>query len=204
MYFNREEVRQKYCNTNRYKTKNFTNRILFEIKLFSEKLFPKFFDGNNKVLQFFEVSHVEFCQIQANFRPCFLSNFTLTRRVKNFEHLPEQKCWKCNRIYVDKRTCDFCRTIQPLSSHTNYFDYLDLPPTFELNATELKNHFRRIQTIIHPDKFAKRDVQEMSLSNDHSAYLNNAYRSLKDPVTRADYLIKLLQKGNEIYNTFVR
>ncbi|HYT98295.1 MAG TPA: Fe-S protein assembly co-chaperone HscB [Casimicrobiaceae bacterium] len=73
----------------------------------------------------------------------------------------------------------------------NYFDLFQLPQRFGCDPISLENAYRRLQTEVHPDRFASGSEQEKRLALQSSARVNEAYRALKDPVSRAQYLLSL-------------
>ena len=73
----------------------------------------------------------------------------------------------------------------------NYFELFGLPQRFACDPLTLENAYRRLQTQVHPDRFASASAQERRLALQSSARVNEAYRSLKDPVARAQYLLSL-------------
>jgi molecular chaperone HscB len=85
--------------------------------------------------------------------------------------------------------------IQPLSPNANYFSYLDLDKKFTVDNTELQKKFHKIQSYVHPDKFGGKGSEEKQYSEQHSSYLNQAYKTLKEPHARAVYLLELLTKS---------
>uniref|UniRef100_A0A183BJK8 J domain-containing protein n=1 Tax=Globodera pallida TaxID=36090 RepID=A0A183BJK8_GLOPA len=112
-------------------------------------------------------------------------------------------CWQCGgtlRERAESVLCPHCRRLQPLPAHADYFSYfgLDNPAgaATTIDETELKRRFRRMQSLVHPDKFAGRDERERNFSEQHSTFLNNAYRTLREPFARAQYLLELLETLN--------
>src|SRR2546430_10891293 len=73
----------------------------------------------------------------------------------------------------------------------NYFELFGLPQRFGCDPSSLDNAYRRLQTEVHPDRFASGSEQEKRLALQSSARVNEAYRALKDPVSRAQYLLSL-------------
>jgi molecular chaperone HscB len=73
----------------------------------------------------------------------------------------------------------------------NYFELFGLPQRFQSDSASLENAYRRLQTEVHPDRFASAGEQEKRLALQSSARVNEAYRALKDPVSRAQYLLSL-------------
>src|SRR5437773_8856223 len=73
----------------------------------------------------------------------------------------------------------------------NYFELFGLPQRFGCDPGSLEDAYRRLQTEVHPDRFASGSDQEKRLALQSSARVNEAYRALKDPVSRAQYLLSL-------------
>jgi molecular chaperone HscB len=73
----------------------------------------------------------------------------------------------------------------------NYFALFGLPPRYRFDAGLLDAAYRALQTKVHPDRFAAASEAERRLALQSSARVNEAYRALKDPVGRAQYLLSL-------------
>lgn len=73
----------------------------------------------------------------------------------------------------------------------NYFELFGLPVDFEIDSEALALHYRELQRAVHPDRFAGGSDQERRLSVQHAARINEAFRTLKDPLARARYLLEL-------------
>jgi len=73
----------------------------------------------------------------------------------------------------------------------NHFELLGLAPAFRIDVTELDRAYRQLQTEVHPDRFAGGSDTERRLALQSSAHVNEAYRALKNPVRRAQYLLRL-------------
>ena len=73
----------------------------------------------------------------------------------------------------------------------NYFALFGLPPRYRFDAARLDAAYRALQTQVHPDRFAAAGESERRLALQSSARVNEAYRALKDPVRRAQYLLSL-------------
>lgn len=73
----------------------------------------------------------------------------------------------------------------------NYFALFGLPPRYRFDAARLDAAYRALQTQVHPDRFAAAGESERRLALQSSARVNEAYRALKDPVGRAQYLLSL-------------
>lgn len=73
----------------------------------------------------------------------------------------------------------------------DYFALFGLPPRYRFDAARLDAAYRALQTQVHPDRFAAAGESERRLALQSSARVNEAYRALKDPVGRAQYLLSL-------------
>jgi molecular chaperone HscB len=93
-------------------------------------------------------------------------------------------------------TCGACGAIQPADRTQDHFRVLNMPKTFALDLGLAEAHFRELSRIVHPDRFATSDPRAKRFSTQRTVQLNEAWRTLKDPVRRAEYL--LLQAGFEI------
>lgn len=73
----------------------------------------------------------------------------------------------------------------------NHFELFGLPPRFRFDPAALDSAYRELQREIHPDRYATAGETERRLALQSSARVNEAYRALKDPVARAQYLLSL-------------
>ncbi len=76
---------------------------------------------------------------------------------------------------------------------SGYFELLGLPPALSLDSAELQRLFYERSRQWHPDRFARKPEEERQRALDLSSRLNDAYRTLRDPVQRAQYV--LAQEG---------
>lgn len=101
------------------------------------------------------------------------------------------QCWDCSaEIKEAEFFCPACNKIQP-PSQTNHFTLLDMPRDFDLGAKKLEVAYFSLQTKLHPDRFSKKSEKEKLYSMQQSMSINQAYETLKSPLTRAEYLLKL-------------
>jgi molecular chaperone HscB len=66
-----------------------------------------------------------------------------------------------------------------------------MKPRLNLDLTALEAEFHRLSRKLHPDRFARALENEKQWSMADTALLNDAYRTLKDPLRRTGYLLKL-------------
>ena len=100
-------------------------------------------------------------------------------------------CWNCGATTTDGEiTCPSCGSLQPVAEGAGDFDLLGLPMRFDLSEEELENRFRELQKLTHPDRFATKTEHERELSASISARANLAYDALRDPVQRAQRILR--------------
>lgn len=92
---------------------------------------------------------------------------------------------------VDVHFCPQCTKILSLGRHGDYFAFLGIPRTLNPDVAELEKRFRTLSRQFHPDYFYNATPGERRASLDRSSYLNDAYRTLKNPVQRIGYLLEL-------------
>src|ERR1700722_11079072 len=73
----------------------------------------------------------------------------------------------------------------------NYFEFFTLPRKLTLDVVALEKQFYTLSRKLHPDRFASRPVGEQEEALAQASLLNDAYRTLKDPILRTQYLLKL-------------
>jgi molecular chaperone HscB len=102
-------------------------------------------------------------------------------------------CWNCGTA-APGRFCAQCKSLQPPAS--DYFEFFELPRQLALDVKDLEKRFYALSRKLHPDLFSRKSAREQEYSLDASAVLNDAYRVLKDPVSRALYVLK--QEGLDV------
>src|SRR5712692_3629429 len=92
---------------------------------------------------------------------------------------------------VDAHFCPQCTKILSLGRQGDYFAFMGVPHRLVLNAAELDERFRALSRQFHPDYFYNATPSERRASLERSSYLNDAYRTLKQPISRVAYLLEL-------------
>jgi len=87
--------------------------------------------------------------------------------------------------------CDYCHTVGPDAAVVDYFTLLGLPRRFDLDPQEIQDKFVALSRHAHPDFHAADTPEVQKLHLQVSAALNDAYRTLNDPASRASYLLNL-------------
>ena len=92
---------------------------------------------------------------------------------------------------VDVHFCPNCTKILTLGRQGDYFSFLGLPRKLNLDPDLLEQNFRTLSRQFHPDFFYNATPAERRASLERSSYLNDAYRTLKQPAARAAYLLEV-------------
>jgi molecular chaperone HscB len=106
----------------------------------------------------------------------------------------ESNCWKCARPAEGKLFCPHCQTLQP--PPTDYFALFGLERKLGISNEDLQRRFYELSRQLHPDRFMRQPERERQYSLDASSVLNDAYRVLKDPLKRAQYVLS--QEGFDV------
>lgn len=102
-------------------------------------------------------------------------------------------CWQCGaEIDAAELFCPTCDALQPPDPKTDHFARLGLERRFAQDEDEITRRHRALQRKLHPDRFVSRSDRARMLSLQHATALNDAVRILRDPLRRADYLLRLL------------
>jgi len=78
-----------------------------------------------------------------------------------------------------------------MDTQKSHFDLFGLPQSFLIDLPQLDSQFRRLQSEVHPDRFATSSDHERRLSLQLATQANEAYQTLKNPLSRARYLLQL-------------
>jgi molecular chaperone HscB len=100
-------------------------------------------------------------------------------------------CWSCERATGAGGSCLSCGAILPPDPKADHFAVLGVERRYDLDLADLEARFRELSRKLHPDRFAKADPRVRRASLQRSVQLNEAWRTLKDPFRRAEYLLSL-------------
>src|ERR1700678_11080 len=98
-------------------------------------------------------------------------------------------CWSCGTMRA-VHFCNACGKVQP-PVPVDYFTFFGFPRKLNLDTAALEKEFYALSRKLHPDVFGQADDQERAWSLEQSSRLNDAYRALKDPIKRTEYLLRL-------------
>ncbi len=73
----------------------------------------------------------------------------------------------------------------------NFFQLFDVPVSFDVDLDLIHQHYMELQKAVHPDRFVNASAQEKRISMQQTSRINEALNTLKQPVDRALYLLKL-------------
>lgn len=99
-------------------------------------------------------------------------------------------CWHCQCRDEHGHFCSGCGKIQPVPAGADYFALLGLPPKLNLDVSDIEQRFHQLSWKLHPDNFVCASEAERRFSLDRSSQLNDAYRTLREPVSRVEYLLR--------------
>lgn len=92
---------------------------------------------------------------------------------------------------LDEHFCPQCSRILALGRHGDYFAFVGLPRKLLIDPQDLERRFRELSRKFHPDYFYNATSAERLASLERSSYLNDAYRALKNPVSRIEHLLAI-------------
>ena len=101
------------------------------------------------------------------------------------------KCWACGGEAPGGAVCGECGRLQPFPAGGDHWSVLGLPQRLVLDGADLESRFHGLNRRFHPDYFRLRTTEEQAISLENSAAVNTAYRTLRDPVTRVEYLLEM-------------
>lgn len=116
---------------------------------------------------------------------------TEAKRGEGVTRSSRDLCWNCQSAVGGEYFCPQCVKVQPASVWSDYFAVFGLPRKLGLDLEELQRRFYDWSRKFHPDLFQRATPEEQAISLENSALVNTAYRTLRDPIARVEYLIGL-------------
>ena len=98
-------------------------------------------------------------------------------------------CWSCGDMRA-AHFCHACGKVQP-PAPVDYFAFFGMRRRLNVDISRLEREFYELSRKLHPDLNARADKREQEWSLEQSSLLNDAYRTLKDPIKRTQYLLGL-------------
>jgi molecular chaperone HscB len=102
---------------------------------------------------------------------------------------PPLVCWNCHERTIGTHFCSGCGKLQQIPQSLDYFALFEMPKKLWIEMDGLEKKFLQLSWKLHPDNFVKATELERELSLKRSSELNDAYRTLRDPVARVEYLL---------------
>ena len=100
-------------------------------------------------------------------------------------------CWSCDAPVGEEALFCGCGAIAAPRPGLDHFAVLGVPRRYELDPAELEKRYKDLTRKLHPDRFARADARARRFSLERATQVNDAYKLLRQPVRRAEYLLKL-------------
>ncbi|HJX96398.1 MAG TPA: Fe-S protein assembly co-chaperone HscB [Candidatus Acidoferrum sp.] len=110
---------------------------------------------------------------------------------------PPLVCWNCHERAQGTHFCPSCGKLQQAAGTTDFFALFGMPRKLWIEMNALEQRFLQLSWKLHPDNFVNATETERELSLKRSSELNDAYRVLRDPVARVEYLLGLEKMRKE-------
>jgi molecular chaperone HscB len=104
---------------------------------------------------------------------------------------PPLVCWNCHERTLGTHFCSGCGKLLQLPQAVDYFALFEMPRQLWIEMNGLEQKFLQLSWKLHPDNFVNATETERELSLKRSSELNDAYRTLRDPVVRVEYLLAI-------------
>lgn len=100
-------------------------------------------------------------------------------------------CWSCAARASAGLPCGGCGALQPIDRAAGHFEVMGLEPKLVVDPDELERRFHELSRLNHPDRNRLRQARERLIALENTSRLNQAYRTLRDPVARAAHVVEL-------------
>ncbi|MBN4054567.1 DnaJ domain-containing protein [Nitrospira defluvii] len=105
----------------------------------------------------------------------------------------KRPCWSCQSDVDDLYNCASCTAIQAFVKEIDYFTLFGLGYLLSVDLTSLETQYYSLSRKFHPDFYQNKTAEEQAISLENTALLTKAYRTLKDPKSRATYLVNFIE-----------
>ncbi|KAF7993419.1 hypothetical protein HCN44_010005 [Aphidius gifuensis] len=125
---------------------------------------------------------------------CKKNDFLITKTIQKISLYSSEtpnKCWQCDYPYKSELFCQKCKTLQKPPENLDYFEILGVKKNYDIESKELHKKYTQLQNILHPDRFGRRTEKEQEYSANLSSLISKAFATLKHPLDRGIYLLKL-------------
>jgi molecular chaperone HscB len=120
---------------------------------------------------------------------CLMTDQSSTGMIVLDNSGPTNACWSCGDMRA-AHFCTSCGKVQP-PAPADHFAFFGLPRKLNLDLAGLERAFYELSRKLHPDLYGTADAREQEWSLEQTSKLNDAYRTLKDPIARTQYLLRL-------------
>ena len=100
-------------------------------------------------------------------------------------------CWNCHERTIGTHFCSSCGKVLQVPERSDYFAMFEMPRKLWMEMSALEQKFLQLSWKLHPDNFVNATPEEREISLKRSSELNDAYRTLREPVTRVEYLLAI-------------
>ncbi|KAG0597247.1 hypothetical protein M758_UG323700 [Ceratodon purpureus] len=106
----------------------------------------------------------------------------------------DAKCWSCEEpsTVTPFFICSSCKAIQPLDQDVDFFQLLSVERSYVQDPRVLERKYKQLQKFLHPDLSSTKSEREQVYAADQSAQVITAYYTLLDPLSRAQYMLRLV------------
>jgi len=104
---------------------------------------------------------------------------------------PPLVCWNCHERALGTHFCSSCGKLLQLPQAVDYFALFEMPRKLWIEMGALEQKFLQLSWKLHPDNYVNATEQEREFSLKRSSELNDAYRTLRDPIARVEYLLAI-------------
>jgi molecular chaperone HscB len=98
-------------------------------------------------------------------------------------------CWSCQKEAGRDPLCVACGALQPPDDKADLFAVVGLPARYAVDLAAAEAAYKDLSRQVHPDRYATADPRARRASLARTVQLNLAWRTIKDPVRRAEYLL---------------
>ena len=109
-------------------------------------------------------------------------------------------CWSCHERTVGTHFCSSCGKVLQVPERSDYYAMFEMTRKLCVDMGALERKFLQLSWKLHPDNFVNATVAEREISLKRSSELNDAYRTLRDPVARVEYLLAIEGARKEGHN----
>src|ERR1700740_1411627 len=100
-------------------------------------------------------------------------------------------CWNCHERTIGTHFCSSCGKMLQVPEQSDYFAMFEIPRKLWIEMGELERKFLQLSWKLHPDNYVNASPEEREISLKRSSELNDAYRTLREPVARVEYLLAI-------------